>query len=81
MKKTILTCILFVLFIILIIVILKFNGKIFDSKDINSSSNIVNENNDETIIKNQYVSYNGWLHTDGSNLKNEKNEIVQLRRN
>lgn len=36
------------------------------------------ENNIEEIEKNDFVSYNGWLNVDGTNIKNEKGEIIQL---
>lgn len=36
-------------------------------------------NTDNSNIDVSSVIYNGWLHTDGSKLKNQKNEIIQLR--
>lgn len=47
-----------------------------------TNSPIVNqtiENSSEGNVDKSSVSYNGWLHTNGTNLENEKNENIQLR--
>lgn len=64
MKKNIIIC-FSVIFLILLTVALTFA--------------IVNSNYNKTYSNINSVKYNGWLHTEGSKLKNEKNEIIQLR--
>ncbi len=40
---------------------------------------VISSSEGNTVTNNYSVSYNGWLHTDGCMLKNEKGEIIQLR--
>ena len=69
MKKHFLFLLLFV-FIILSVLFIVFMPR------------IVNKNNDlneSASVNKNAVSYNSWLHTDGAQLKNSKDEVVQLR--
>ena len=36
------------------------------------------EETEKQVEKNDFVSYNGWLNVDGTNVKNEKGETIQL---
>ncbi len=47
-----------------------------DTEDTETTETIVEE---EPIVDKSSVTYNGWLHTNGSKLENEKNEVFQLR--
>lgn len=67
MKKVFLTIIFIIL--IFIIVLILYKSKI---------PTVENPKFDESHIDKNTVSYNGWLHTDGYKLENEKNEIIQL---
>lgn len=67
MKKELFTTITIIIVIILTYYI--YNIHSFTTPPVQNNINL-NKNT---------VSYNGWLHTDGANLKNEKNEIIQLR--
>ncbi len=73
----------FVILVALLAVMLFFLFKI--NKDIQNNktkeeNEIVNEQPEEEIpVDKRSVSYNGWLHTKGSRLLNEHDEIVQLR--
>jgi len=70
MKKIFFT---FVFIVILIILFLFINQT--------HSPNVepLNSNISEENINKNTVSYNGWIHTNGAKLENEKNEPIQLR--
>lgn len=70
MKKFLITLIIFI-FLIITFFILKNS---FLSSSNSESQPIITPETDKAT-----VSYNGWLHTNGSKLENEKNEIIQLR--
>lgn len=63
------------------------NNSIQEDDNSNKNQNLGNQNVDNTkinttekvVANNLSVSYNGWLNVDGNKLKNEKNEIVQLK--
>lgn len=63
------------------------NNSIQEDDNSNKNQNLGNQNVDNTkinttekvVVNNLSVSYNGWLNVDGNKLKNEKNEIVQLK--
>lgn len=68
MKKAFLTIIFII--IIFIVILTLYKSKIPTVENSTLNGNIVDKNT---------VSYNGWLHTDGYKLENEKNELIQLR--
>ena len=70
MKKKILIIIIVLLILAAIAFLL--------SKTLFKSQNLPGSNPTPNVDKNS-VTYNGWLHTDGAQLKNEKNELIQLR--
>ena len=70
---------LYIIFIPTIIISLLLFGKYNISKKNNTETNNNINNNTISNIDKTTVSYNNWLHTDGKYLKNEKNEIIQLK--
>lgn len=68
MKKTVIIFFIIIAFLITCIFVYKTYSPI-SSNTTNKQSNI-----DKTT-----VSYNGWIHTNGANLENEKNEKIQLK--
>ena len=67
MKKAFLTIIFII--IIFIVIITLYRSKIPTVENPTINDNVIDKNT---------VSYNGWLHTDGYKLENDKNEIIQL---
>ncbi len=56
----------------------------YNAKNFNNIQDSVSQKSDRfstesSILDRNTVSYNGWLHTDGYMIKNEKNEPIQLR--
>lgn len=61
------------LLIVLILVFLVI-GLVFWLKSVTKEKALINNDIDKNT-----VTYNGWLHTDGWQIKNEKNEVIQLK--
>lgn len=59
---------------IIVLIILLIIGGIFVFNLTQKST----EKNIEEVEKNDFVSYNGWLNVDGTKIKNEKGETIQL---
>ena len=71
MKKKILIIIIVLLLLAVIVFLL--------SKIVFKEKTILGSKQEELPVDKNTVTYNGWLHTDGAQLKNEKNELIQLR--
>ena len=71
MKKKILIIIIVLLLLAVIVFLL--------SKIVFKKKTILGSKQEELPVDKNTVTYNGWLHTDGAQLKNEKNELIQLR--
>ena len=78
--KKVFFVILAVLLAVMIFFLFEINKDILSKKSQEKENEITNEQIQEEIpVDKRSVTYNGWLHTKGTKLVNEHDEIVQLR--